>query len=92
MMNIAAINKQLSTVNPGYTAHFVPAPDETMDNEIEILLHGVKTCWGIQIGADYVGINEYGFEDGELAWSQDHGLYRSTKAAVTKLCTLLPTR
>ena len=90
-MNISTINKQLATVNPGYTARFNPAPDESVDAEIQILLHGQQTCWGIQIGSGYVGVNEYGFEDGEVACSKWHGIYHSRKAAVMKLCTLLAT-
>jgi hypothetical protein len=39
-MDLSGLNRQLSTVNPQYSARFVPARDESVDDEIEILLAG----------------------------------------------------
>jgi hypothetical protein len=86
-MTIAEINKQLATINPGYTARFVEG-DQASDDSIDIYFAGTKTRWAIQVGA-LIGINEYGFENGELAWSKDHGFFPNLKRAVLGLCALL---
>jgi hypothetical protein len=89
--------KQLSTLSKAlplnYSARFKASdcPD-VEDDEIAILLHGVETAWTIQCGAGYFCINEAGFEDGELAWMDDHGQFRTLAAAAAKLRELLESK
>lgn len=85
-MRVTEINRALPS---GYSARFAAAADAAMDDAIEILLHGVKTRWALQIGAGYVCINEYGFENGELAWMDQRGTYKAMGAAVKQLVALL---
>ena len=89
-MPISGLNRQLSAVNPQYSARFVPAPDESVDDEIEILLAGAKTRWGIQIGDGDFVVNEYGFDpNGELEWAKAHAMVSNLKRAGLALCALL---
>jgi hypothetical protein len=79
---MAAINRQLAQVNPGYTAEYQAAPDATVDDDIGILLHGVATRWAIEIGdgGDYF-INEYGFDaQGEVERARGTGCFRPSNA------------
>lgn len=87
---MAAINRQLAAVNSGYRARFVPAEDATVDDSIDILLHGAPTRWALQCGDGYVAVNEHGFDaNGELEWMQDRGMYRTVSGAVMQLCAIL---
>lgn len=87
---IAAINALLAQTKSGYSARFVPAEDASVDDSIDILLHGAPTRWALQVGAGYVGVNEYGFDaNGEIEWSQDHGTFRTVSGAVARLRQLL---
>jgi hypothetical protein len=84
------LNRQLSAVNPQYSARFVPAPDESVDDEIQILLAGAKTRWAIQIGDGDFVVNEYGFDaNGELEWVKSHAMVSNLKRAGLALCGLL---
>jgi hypothetical protein len=90
-MNIAEIKRRLAAVNPGYTARYVPAADETVDAEIKVVLHGTDTRWATQVGdrGDFF-INEYGFnERGDLDSCTEHGMFPNLKQAVLGLCSLL---
>lgn len=90
MTAIRTVNAALRSAGcKGYSAVFIPAEDGSMDDSIDILLHGQKTSWALQIGHGYVGVNEYGYENGELDWVQDHGIYKTTGQAAQRLCNLL---
>jgi hypothetical protein len=86
-MTIPEINKLLAGATPGYTAKLVEG-DQSCDDSIEIFFEGVQTRWAIQIGS-LIGINEYGFENGELAWSKDRGFFPNLKRAILGLCAIL---
>jgi hypothetical protein len=83
-MNMAYVNAQLGCVNPAYSASFEVAADSSVDDEIQIYFAGAKSRWSIQIGADYYGINEIGFEDGEIEWLKDRYVSRSKRCGVTR--------
>ena len=85
-MNLKSLTDALPS---NYSAQFKPADDEAMDAEIAILLHDVETAWTIQCGHGYFCVNQNGYENGEFAWMDHHGEFRSLKAAAAKLSKLL---
>jgi hypothetical protein len=83
-MDLSGLNRQLIAVNPQYSARFVPAPDESVDDEIEILLAGAKTRWGIQIGDGDFVVNEYRFDaNGELEWAKSHAMGQDARTVAS---------
>ncbi len=89
-MTITEINALLRAVNPQYSARFVEADDFDVDDEIRICFAGAPTRWTMQIGHDYVGINEYKFDTaGNVQSSKCRGFCRDLTAATIRLCVLL---
>jgi hypothetical protein len=88
-MKLQEINRRLATISPQYKARFIKAEDETVDDEIVVTFAGAPTRWTIQVGAGYVGINEYGEDTDGEAWSRDHGVYPDVAHAVRRLVALL---
>jgi hypothetical protein len=69
-----------------YGARFVAAEDSSVDDEIQILLHGVQVPWSIQCLSDGgYSVNEYGFHNGEIAWAKHYGLHCTLGAAAARL-------
>jgi hypothetical protein len=88
-MNMGYVNEQLANVNPAYSARFEGASDASVDDQIQIYFAGARSRWSIQIGADYYAVNEIGFNDGEIEWLKDHGMFPDVKRAVLALCAIL---
>jgi hypothetical protein len=95
MTTFAEINAMLAAVNPAYSAEYITAEDETVDDEIAIHTGphqpGSLTRWSIQIGStgDFF-INEYGFDaSGEVNSMTGRGMHQTLRAAVIALCAVL---
>jgi len=71
-----------------YKAVHVPAEDESVDDMIEITTMGVPTSLSLQIGYDYLAVNQYGYENGELAWMKDVGMFKRDEAAAAIACLI----
>lgn len=86
---LTKFNDRLATLG-GYSARFQRAEDTTVDDQFEILMHGVPTRWVIQIGDNYAGVNEYGFDaNGEIEWMECHGHYKTVERAAQQLLRIL---
>lgn len=56
----------LTAAGLAYTPRFVPAEDESVDDEIALDLCGAPTGLSIQIGDSYAGLNEALTKDGKF--------------------------
>ena len=75
---------------------FVPAEaeDESVDADVQVLLHGHPTDYAIQVGGGYICLNQYlyrgeGRTPLDLVAARHHGNYGNTREDMRELATEL---